>query len=68
MASLLIWAERETHFTHFSLSIRKTLHDYPPISPGNAWSRPQNFATTQLPLLLLLLLLPLLLLLLLLHV
>jgi hypothetical protein len=27
----------------------KTLHDYPPISPGNAWSRPLKFATTQLP-------------------
>ena len=27
----------------------KTLHDYPPMSPGNAWSRPLNFSTSQLP-------------------
>jgi hypothetical protein len=26
----------------------KTIHNYPPMSPGNAWSRPLNFAPTQL--------------------
>jgi hypothetical protein len=36
-------------FIHPKTPPSKTLHDSPPISPGNAWSRPLKFATTQLP-------------------
>jgi hypothetical protein len=33
---------------HSQRPTSKTFHEYPPLSPGKAWSRPLNFITTQL--------------------
>jgi hypothetical protein len=45
--SIIIWAECEAEFN--PPIPPKPLHDYPPMSPGNTWSRHLNFVTTLLP-------------------
>jgi hypothetical protein len=42
-------ARNSDQSTHPQNPLSKTLHNYPPTSPGNAWSRPLNFTATQLP-------------------